>query len=236
MRVKGLFSLGIILLSTNLVAFATEWSQVASGIDSMRSSSVTAFRIDPARYKLKSVLAKNTVNDSTAFVANLGKASNALIAINGGYFSVQGSPLGLRLSNYKVLSRRKNISWWGIFYIQDHIPYLSASNQFTFNKNISFAIQAGPRLLVDGNIPKLKEGLAARSALGITRDNKIIIAITDGLSLSLTQWAKVLKKIGCHYALNLDGGTSSQLYVKMEGLNFQIPNYKPVTDAVIVER
>ncbi len=58
-----------------------------------------------------------------------------------------------------------------------------------------------------------------RTAMGYTKDNKLIILVIEGRNpdvaegASLTQTAKMLKDIGCWEALNLDGGGSSCMLV-----------------------
>lgn len=57
-----------------------------------------------------------------------------------------------------------------------------------------------------------------RTAMGYTKDNKIIILVIQGRSesgggASLTQEAQILKDLGCIEALNLDGGGSSCLLI-----------------------
>jgi len=58
-----------------------------------------------------------------------------------------------------------------------------------------------------------------RTAMGYTKDNKLIILVIQGRfpgiaeGASLTQEAKILKDLGCYEALNLDGGGSSCMLV-----------------------
>ena len=58
-----------------------------------------------------------------------------------------------------------------------------------------------------------------RTAMGYTKDNKLIILVVQGRfaniaeGASLTQEAQILKDLGCVEALNLDGGGSSCLLV-----------------------
>ena len=58
-----------------------------------------------------------------------------------------------------------------------------------------------------------------RTAMGYTKDNKLVILLVQGRfpgiaeGATLTQEARLLKDIGCYEALNLDGGGSSCLLV-----------------------
>lgn len=88
---------------------------------------------------------------------------------------------------------------------------------------IDYMISAGPYLVKDGKIiadaaaqgfkeNKIAVNRAQRSALGITKDNKLIF-VTGG-NLNMTELAKVMIELGCNKAMNLDGGASSALYAK----------------------
>ena len=62
-----------------------------------------------------------------------------------------------------------------------------------------------------------------RTAIGITADGKIILFICDGRideskGAYLTELAKIMKGIGCKYAMNLDGGGSTGMWVKGSGM------------------
>ena len=57
-----------------------------------------------------------------------------------------------------------------------------------------------------------------RTAMGYTKDNKLIILVVEGRNpnaggATLTQEAQILKDLGCVEALNLDGGGSSCLLI-----------------------
>jgi len=92
------------------------------------------------------------------------------------------------------------------------------------------AVGGGPVLVKDGNIcitnnTELKFTGAAindkhpRTAMGYTRDNKLIILAIEGRNpgiaegATLMQAAQILADLGCLEALNLDGGGSSCLLV-----------------------
>ncbi|MDD4833809.1 MAG: phosphodiester glycosidase family protein [Lutispora sp.] len=88
---------------------------------------------------------------------------------------------------------------------------------------VDYMISAGPYLVKDGKIivdaiaqgfkeDKIAVNRAHRSALGITKDNKLIL-VTGG-NLNMTELAQVMMSLGCNKAMNLDGGASSGLYAK----------------------
>jgi hypothetical protein len=71
---------------------------------------------------------------------------------------------------------------------------------------------------------------AARSAIGTTADGTLLIAAVDnrggGVYPTLTEIAQVMQQLGCVDALNLDGGSSTSLY-----LGGQLLNRSPHTGA-----
>ena len=83
-----------------------------------------------------------------------------------------------------------------------------------------FAISAGPTLLVDGqeSIAPASEGFRdpglygyrMRAAMGVTRDNKLLL-LTTGRPVSLHELASIFKELGAVDAVNLDGGSSTAL-------------------------
>ncbi len=74
-----------------------------------------------------------------------------------------------------------------------------------------------------------------RTAIGYTKDNKIIVFVCEGRSekaagLTLAQMANILQQIGCVEALNLDGGGSTCMLINGKEVNF--PSSKGIQRAV----
>lgn len=95
---------------------------------------------------------------------------------------------------------------------------------------VEFAIGGGPVLLQNGDVMitnneermfsgKAKFDLHPRTAMGYTRDGKLIVLAVEGRNkdiaegASLVDLATILKNLGCVEALNLDGGGSSCLLI-----------------------
>jgi Phosphodiester glycosidase len=84
-----------------------------------------------------------------------------------------------------------------------------------------FSLTAGPRLLRKGSfwITPHKEGftdpnvmgVAKRSAIGFSKSQKTLFFATFTTPITLRQEATIMKSIGCHEAMNLDGGSSTAL-------------------------
>jgi hypothetical protein len=86
---------------------------------------------------------------------------------------------------------------------------------------------AGPVLLVDGRVvvdaiaeqfsPPFAIQEADRSGIGQTADGTVLLAVTHnrigGAGPTLGEWAQIMQQLGAVNALNLDGGSSTALYL-----------------------
>ncbi|MGC1181395.1 phosphodiester glycosidase family protein [Legionella sp.] len=233
------------LLTPFHLCFAGKWQELSSGIDYQDLaggiltpwSHIYAFRIDLTKNKLAIVSAKSLALKN-ASADQFGEHSQALLSVNGGFFDHNFSPLGLRINNKKLENPLKRISWWGIFYVKNNKASISSLNHFHYDHDIDFAMQSGPRLLIKKKIPSLKTGDADRSALGITADGKVIILVSTNAAMSTSKLARLLKAppLSCTDAINLDGGSSSQLYAHMGSFLLNVHSFSHVSDAIIVKK
>ena len=110
-------------------------------------------------------------------------------------------------------------------------------------------IGAGPLLLkngvisLDGKLEKFQTGFdtqaANRSAIATIKEKGKLLLVTvqsapDGVAPNLLQTAEVLKKIGAVDALNLDGGSSSTLFLGGNVLNRPLTEIAPVHNAIAI--
>lgn len=233
----------LLLICNNAIA-ASPWRELIPGIEYQDVegnyltpwSHVHAFRINLNHNQLSVITAKDLQREY-ASVDEYAQFSQALLAINGGFFDDNFQPLGLRIRNKRQINPLKSISWWGVFYIKNNHAYLSNVHQFKANKQSDFAVQSGPRILINGQIPPLKAGRAERTALGITTDGHIIILVSEHAAMSTTELAQLMKAppLNCLHALNLDGGSSSQLYAKIKSFQVQAHGFANVSDAIVVK-
>jgi len=245
----------LLIIILSLFYFVTSWAgnqrweAVASGIEYLRVPSPTisthgrvhAFRVSLDDYSLDLAIAKD-YGKTALLISKFAQHTAALLAINGGFFNPSYQPLGLRVQHKIARSDLKNVSWWGVFYIKKNHAYIVSQRHYSHNLLPEFAIQAGPRLLINGKIPKLKPGYAERSALCTSTHNKeVIMVVTEHAPLTTTQFAEILQRpvelggIGCYQALNLDGGGSSQLYAQLPNFSLKVMSFQEVADAIIVE-
>jgi uncharacterized protein YigE (DUF2233 family) len=224
---------------------AGNWHMLAPGIEyqDLNNSILTtwshihAFRIDLKNNKLALVRARD-LSRPLASANDFAQYSKALITINGGFFDQNNQPLGLRISDEQQYSPLKRISWWGIFYIKQQKAYLSSLNHYSSQLPLNFAIQSGPRLIANNKmIAALKQGYAERSALGITHDGHVIILVTENAPMTTSALAALMhsEPVNCRDALNLDGGSSSQLSVRIGEFALHAPGFSNIADAIVVK-
>ncbi len=99
------------------------------------------------------------------------------------------------------------------------------------------ALAGGPLLMQNGQVLEqlnvdFNTSRHPRTAVGLTKDNKLIVAVIDGRSsqsqgLTIPQLGELMAALGCTSALNYDGGGSSTAWVKGEGVvNYPSDNGK----------
>ena len=148
-----------------------------------------------------------TVVDGEVTAINNG---NSPIPQNGCVVSVHGSAAeafsGVQVGDKAVISQEMSSPWNQAVYIMG----------------------AGPRLVQNGVVnvtagneqfpADIRYGRAPRSAVAILKNGNYLFGVVDGRQsssrgLTLTDWAKLLVKMGAKDAMNLDGGGSSALVV-----------------------
>ncbi|MFN8606180.1 MAG: phosphodiester glycosidase family protein [Vulcanimicrobiota bacterium] len=174
----------------------------------------------------------------TEMIARLG----ALAGVNGGYFADSGGPLGVVFRGGKLVSphvgRRPPRTTLGV--MKDHSIVFDqmvaqkgvlASRSGETWSDVELALGGGPRLLRRGQValttdeeelgPKGNDitRVTARTAVGTTRDGKILIVTASGYNdnhlqgLRLEELAGEILRRGGNEAMNLDGGASTVMAV-----------------------
>lgn len=186
--------------------------------DPSRAVQVTAARVDPRRLRLRVVTAPKA-RASWPHADEVARRHVALAAINGGYFDDQNRPLGLLVSDGKVINRLRRADW-GVFALRGGRAEVVHTRRFAGLDGVDQAVQCGPRLVADGRPTQLKTSLPdQRAAVGVDDQGRVLLAATTRGFVSLAEFAALLARpvaaggLGCRDATNLDGGPSAQLCI-----------------------
>lgn len=159
------------------------------------------------------------------------KFSEVDYIINGGFFCTYKEPqfwyiyngiirkeyhnhkYGMRIANGKELNYGVCTGWDN--FISGH-PVLLDNHQFC---DYSYAVEC--------------DGWKQRMAIGYKDNGDIVILAVDNPGLTLRGLRQVMSHLGCHSAINLDGGGSTSLYSKGKCLNKQT-DQRSVNNVVMI--
>lgn len=205
------------------------WTSLLPGLDwtrlevetpeTERRVRILAVRVDLGRFHLRALDAR--AHDRKAWSAKEAtRATSALVAINGSFFDEAGKPMGLLIDDGKQLGSLRKVDWGVLYVAADKARIVHTRDFKKTPSGTSFAIQTGPRLVVDGRVTSVKPSFARRSALCIHADGRVSLVATES-GVMLSEFAEILRRppaedgFGCPDAINLDGGSSTQLHVEL---------------------
>lgn len=146
------------------------------------------------------------------------KKQKLIFAMNGGMYMEDRSPLGLFIQDYKLVKKLNTTKGGndnfhmmpnGVFYLTNkNEAVVCQTSEFKLDKNIKYATQSGPMLLINGKIhPAFKQGsenLNIRNGVGILPNGRVLFAMSKNVT-NFYEFAKHFKNKGCENALYLDG-------------------------------
>ena len=180
---------------------------------SLNGTAFTAVTFDRRNYFLKVIDQKEGPGTEFARAEFAGQGS--LAAINGGFFNPDGSPLGLVITDGQSRGAFNSHSFLGTGIIDGENTILSHRKSYQKSSEL---VQSGPRLVWDQErltgLSKSKE--RPRSFVIWDGNDHFGIGYADRATLQgLANNLQVQPFEGFHikYAINLDGGTSCDLWV-----------------------
>lgn len=204
--------------------------------------SITVFDVDLNNKKV-SVTIPHVTTGYFIKTSDAAASVKASAAINGSYFDTKngGSTTFFRyqgdIISYTTLAKWRSNAGFSIDKNNNvSIVKEPTSNAWTLINTYNL-LASGPLLVYNGKVLNLDDvsfntGRNPRTAIGLTKDNKLIAVVVDGRAsqsdgMSNTELAQVMKSLGCEEAMNLDGGGSSTAWVKSEGVvNYPSDNKK----------
>lgn len=216
-----------------VIADAGTWKAVLNGAEFRK---VTLERTDPrqlidvkllrfdTRRVFPRIVRSQTFHLKGANVKTLAEKSGAVAMINANYFDEKGMPLGFLKVGLDEVNPNiaKSDLYSGVFAVKDRLPFIVHRDEFV-PREADEALQVGPLLLTKSAPLTVTRGAgrqSRRSVIGIDSGQRLILAVTDTLFGGLT-WIELQEFFSAAEwraqttdLLNLDGGGSTQLYVK----------------------
>ncbi|WP_417361594.1 phosphodiester glycosidase family protein [Galbibacter sp.] len=205
--------------------------------------SITVFEIDLSKGTIE--LALPHVESGFVTTSEFAEQTDAIVAINGSFFNTKtgGSTVFLKQDG-KVYSRtgekftsyRENAGF--AVNKKGDISIIERPEE-GWKSLVSYPtlLASGPLLINQEEIVSQKDqkfntNRHPRTAIGITKDNRLIAVVVDGRNAnahgaSIQELSIIMEALGCTDAMNLDGGGSSAAWVKGQGIvNYPSDNKK----------
>lgn len=197
--------------------------------------------IELALFSAKSVAVRVVDNPGGDELSAVAKRLRTLAGVNGGYFDPQNAPVGLVISDGKMLAPfRKARLLSGVLVISKGRVELVRSTEYSPRKTAVAALQCGP-FLVDAGTPVagLNNTRSARRTFFISSgSDRAAIGFCSAVTLAelgdILSTPRVAGDLKIQRALNFDGGSSSAFWFAGKDGPFSIEELKTVRNFVVV--
>jgi len=193
-----------------------------------------AFKIDLDVAELRLVPAGDSAARRT--VEQIVAPYPGVVAVNASFFDKEGRAMGLAVDEGRVMASSKQRNW-GALVIDGKEGRIMLGADIQDHHAHRLIVQGIPRLLVAGKVQQLKPQIAERTAVCAERQVVVLVVSTKA---DATVFARFLAdppdkdRLACSDALNLDGGPSTQLVVKLPALALSLPGGWGVPNALVV--
>ncbi len=188
---------------------------------------------DPSKVHILTCTKFNSKNGKgQESVLKMTKRMGAVVGINGGGFVDYGYgsdiPIGYVIKDGEIIWSKNNKKDNLIGFTNDNkLLLVNATGQEAIDMGMRDAVQFGPFLIVNGEVPKFNSvaggySRAARVAIAQRKDGVVLFLVTEGTHAAgpnMKELIDTLKLYGAYNAANLDGGTSTQLVIKNKLIN-----------------
>lgn len=187
-------------------------------------------RIDPSYYKILPLISQHSPNELLT-LSELSDQNKSIAAINAGFFSVTNPGRGFAVGALKINGNfisepydgRGILAWNN----DDEAIFSIGSEEVKYWDDMQNIIQAGPLLLDEGFPANHDEGFNnslisarhPRSAVGLNQNGEWIFIAVDGRNgmhssgATISELTDIMRSNGILYALNLDGGGSTEIII-----------------------
>lgn len=177
-------------------------------------------------------------------VKNIAKNNNAIFAVSGDYYGARARGIVIRNGN---LYREKLFEDVAVLYqngILETIPKNAVDLDKIEQNGAYQAWSFGPLLLKDGQaIEDIKSGIGGlnpRCAIGYYQPGHYCFVLVDGRQpghsrgMTMVELSRLMSKLGCETAYNLDGGQTAAMVFKGEFVNKPYKGGRDISDIVFV--
>lgn len=198
--------------------------------------------LDLALFSTKSAVVRVADNPAgNEDLASVMRRIRGLAGVNGGYFDPQNAPVGLLISDGKLIApfRKARLLSGVLVATKGRVELLRAA-EYSSRKNAAAALQCGP-FLVDGGVAvsDLNNTKSARRTFVLTTgSDRAALGFCSPVTLAqigeILATARLTPDLKVQRALNLDGGSSSAFWFAGERGVFSIQEQKTVRDFVVI--
>jgi hypothetical protein len=192
-----------------------------------------AFKIDLDGAELRLIPAGGPSSKQT--VEQIVAPFPAAVAVNASFFDNEGRAMGLAVDAGRLMGGGKR-QGWGALVVSGANVRIVLGSDIPDHRAHRLIVQGIPRLVVGGKVQRLKPQLAERTAVCAAGS---IVTLVVSTKAETTAFARFLADspetggLGCVDALNLDGGPSTQLVVKLPTLTLSLSGGWGVPNALV---
>jgi exopolysaccharide biosynthesis protein len=222
------------------IAPGVEYATIPVRVPDQPGDSIRVARIDPSAVLFRIYYQagkRKTVHDWAR------ERPGAVIIVNASFFRANGHPIGLVRIGDEILSQATDRPGSGYFQVAGEVPQISALPDDQIkgdqpSKEYIESFEGFPLLIAQGKPVSSFSGYDAairawRTVIAQDNEGRILLIVTSPTEMALPELTNWLcdSGLGIVTALNLDGGTSSQMYVASRISRSELP---PGTAAVPV--
>ncbi|WP_069802903.1 phosphodiester glycosidase family protein [Thermogemmatispora onikobensis] len=224
------------------------WLMLATGVElryehwkgpSGNEDTIMIARFDPRRVALRVLYSPSAPH----FISDWLKGQKgALAVINGGYFNDQGEATGLVVSDGQVYGTSYS-GFGGMLYVDSQgAIHLRSLSQYPYSpgEQLQQATQSSPMLVLPGGKRTQFNADASsnrRTVVALDKEGRLLFIISPEAAFSLDEFDDLLlaSDLNIDVALNLDGGSSTGMYLNASGQRFGVDSLTPVPIALVLQ-
>ncbi len=242
----GLPTISVGLAAQTPTPTINTWNQAAPGVEVRseiwKSSDGASDTVSIVRFNLRYVkLSVAYQSDQPLSMEDWMQKEHATALINGGYFDGQDNATALVISNGQAFGTSYD-GFGGMLDVdaQGHVQVRSLREQpYAPSEGLTQATQCTPMLLLNGKRTQFNADNKAspRSVVAMDKQGRLLFIVSPGAEFTLDDLAALLAKsdLGLVNALNLDGGSSTGLYLNAGSQKITIDSYVNLPIVVVVK-